>query len=225
VWVMEFACGDHRLIFKEHLRTCHHVTINLFRNNSNKKIIAKSNMAKTESSFCHIEELLQKRVKDSAFAICQPNTDPNIRATLEQIQKLYILKLREIELIRLTSQIFTISVSYEFLGNKRIEQRLQLLDNAQQQGQQLLQTWTQSPLNVENEQSCVERLQQTLSLCAQLRQDLLALKTVTPKHISMSKAAQELLDTFNALPDVGGFTAGFKKLEDEYFRLQAESVR
>ncbi len=31
---MEFACGDHRLIFKEHLRTCHHVTINLFRNNS-----------------------------------------------------------------------------------------------------------------------------------------------------------------------------------------------
>ncbi|GAK52852.1 hypothetical protein U14_04109 [Candidatus Moduliflexus flocculans] len=70
-----------------------------------------------------------------------------------------------------------------------------------------------------------------MTTCDQLRQDLLDLKTAlavgdisafSKEEQRASQTALELLDTFNALPDVGGFTAGFKKLEDEYFRLQSE---
>ena len=150
---------------------------------------------------------------------------------LERKGERYAGKLREIELIRWSNQLSPLISRYTQIAYAEVNQRLQRLDNAQQQGRHLLQTWTQTLLTGEDGQRCVERLQQALSGCDQLRQDLLDMKTAAAiQGVSAFDQEQpaaphpglDALDVFNALPDVGLFTEGFKKLEEEYFRLQGE---
>ena len=142
----------------------------------------------------------------------------------------YTEKLREIELIRWGNQLSPLLSHSPNLTEQQTTERLETLGKIRTQGQQLAQAWKQTPL-VDEETRCAARLNQALNNCDQLRQDLLDLKTAlavgdisafSKEEQRASQTALELLDTFNALPDVGGFTAGFKKLEDEYFRLQSE---
>ena len=151
-------------------------------------------------------------------------------AELSRQRDRYTEKLREIELIRWSNQLSPILSYSPQLNEQQTMERLELLGNIQTQGQKLAQTWKQTPL-ADEETRCADRLNQALTTCDQLRQDLLDLKTAlavgdisafNKEEQRASQTALELLDTFNALPDVGGFTAGFKKLEDEYFRLQSE---
>ena len=150
-------------------------------------------------------------------------------AELSRQRDRYAGKLREIELIRWSNQLSPMLSHSSQLTEQQATERLNTLSNIQTQGQKLAQTWRQTPLS-DDETRCADRLNQALTTCDQLRQDLLDLKTaLAVGDISAfdgeqrsSEAALELLDLFNALPDVGGFTAGFKKLEDEYFRLQSE---
>ena len=150
-------------------------------------------------------------------------------AELSRQRDRYAGKLREIELIRWSNQLSPLLSHSSQLTEQQATERLNTLSNIQTQGRKLSQTWQQTPL-ADEETRCADRLNQALTTCDQLRQDLLDLKTaLAVGDISAfdgeqrsSEAALELLDLFNALPDVGGFTAGFKKLEDEYFRLQSE---
>ena len=151
-------------------------------------------------------------------------------AELSRQRDRYTEKLREIELIRWSNQLSPLLSHSPQLNEQQATARLDMLGNIQTQGQQLAQTWKQTPL-ADEATRCAERLNQALTTCDQLRQDLLDLKTAlavgdisafNKEEQRASQTALELLDTFNALPDVGGFTAGFKKLEDEYFRLQSE---
>ena len=151
-------------------------------------------------------------------------------AELSRQRDRYTGKLREIELIRWSNQLLPLLSHSPQLSEQQTTERLELLGDIQTQGQKLAQTWRQTPL-ADEETRCADRLNQALTTCDQLRQDLLDLKTAlavgdisafSKEEQRASQTALELLDTFNALPDVGGFTAGFKKLEDEYFRLQSE---
>ena len=151
-------------------------------------------------------------------------------AELSRQRDRYNGKLREIELIRWSNQLSPLLSHSPHLTEQQAQERLEMLGKIQMQGQQLAQTWKQTPL-ADEETHCADRLNQALTTCDQLRQDLLDLKTAlavgdisafNKEEQRASQTALELLDTFNALPDVGGFTAGFKKLEDEYFRLQSE---
>ena len=151
-------------------------------------------------------------------------------AELSRQRDRYAEKLREIELIRWSNQLSPLLSHSPHLTEQQAQERLEMLGKIQTQGRRLAQTWQQTPL-ADEETRCAERLGQALSTCDQLRQDLLDLKTAlavgdisafNKEEQRASQTALELLDTFNALPDVGGFTAGFKKLEDEYFRLQSE---
>ena len=151
-------------------------------------------------------------------------------AELSRQRDRYTGKLREIELIRWSNQLLPLLSHSPQLSEQQTTERLELLGDIQTQGQKLAQTWRQTPL-ADEETRCADRLNQALTTCDQLRQDLLDLKTAlavgdisafNKEEQRASQTALELLDTFNALPDVGGFTAGFKKLEDEYLRLQSE---
>ena len=151
-------------------------------------------------------------------------------AELSRQRDRYTGKLHEIELIRWSNQLSPLLSHSPQLNEQQTTERLNTLSNIQTQGQKLAQTWQQTPL-ADEETRCADRLNQALATCDQLRQDLLDLKTAlavgdisafSKEEQRASQTALELLDTFNALPDVGGFTAGFKKLEDEYFRLQSE---
>ena len=151
-------------------------------------------------------------------------------AELSRQRDRYAEKLREIELIRWSNELSPLLSHSPQLTEQQAAERLNALSNIQAQGQKLAQTWQQTPL-ADEETRCADRLNQALTTCDQLRQDLLDLKTAlavgdisafNKEEQRASQTALELLDTFNALPDVGGFTAGFKKLEDEYLRLQSE---
>ena len=151
-------------------------------------------------------------------------------AELSRQRDRYDEKLREIELIRWSNQLSPLLSHSPQLNEQQATERLNTLSEIQTKGQKLAQTWQQTPL-ADEETRCADRLNQALTTCDQLRQDLLDLKTAlavgdisafNKEEQRASQTALELLDTFNALPDVGGFTAGFKKLEDEYFRLQSE---
>ena len=151
-------------------------------------------------------------------------------AELPHQRNRYFEKLREIELIRWSNQLSPLLSHSPNLTEQQTTERLEMLDKIRTQGQQLAQIWEEDPL-ADEETRCADRLNQALTTCDQLRQDLLDLKTAlavgdisafNKEEQRASQTALELLDTFNALPDVGGFTAGFKKLEDEYFRLQSE---
>ena len=151
-------------------------------------------------------------------------------AELSRQRDRYTGKLREIELIRWSNQLSPLLSYSPQLTEQQATNRLYTLSNIQTQGQKLAQIWKQTPL-ADEETRCAEHLNQALTTCDQLRQDLLDLKTAlavgdisafSKEEQRASQTALELLDTFNALPDVGGFTAGFKKLEDEYLRLQSE---
>ncbi len=151
-------------------------------------------------------------------------------AELSRQRDRYTGKLREIELIRWSNQLSPLLGHSPQLNEQQTTERLNTLSEIQTKGQKLAQTWKQAPL-ADEETRCADRLNQALTTCDQLRQDLLDLKTAlavgdisafNKEEQRASQTALELLDTFNAMPDVGGFTAGFKKLEDEYFRLQSE---
>ena len=115
------------------------------------------------------------------------------------------------------------------LTQQQVEERLDLLNRLYDQGQNLAQNWEQSSLN-NDKQIYLKRLKQALKSCEHLLQDLLDLKTaLAVDHISafgeeqrISETTSGALEIFNALPDVGGFSEGFNKLENEYYRLQSE---
>ena len=161
-------------------------------------------------------------------------------AELPRKRERYAEKLREIELIRWINQLSPFLSYSRQLTEQQVTERLELLNELQTQGQQLAQEWELALLT--DNSDCIERLRQALASCEQLRRNLFDLKTalvedkldlktalvvgdislIDKEEQSISEAALELQDMFNAMPDVGGFTAGFKKLEDEYFRLQSE---
>ena len=133
-------------------------------------------------------------------------------------------------MIRWSNQLSPLLSHSPQLNEQQATERLNTLSDIQTKGHKLAQKWKDDPL-ADEETRCADRLNQALATCDQLRQDLLDLKTAlavgdisafNKEEQRASQTALELLDTFNALPDVGGFTAGFKKLEDEYFRLQSE---
>ena len=202
------------------------------------------------AGFCQNENLIEQRLADivkkelkirQVMRELQRQGDPQrnrIRfqaldkgaAELSRQRDRYTEKLREIELIRWSNQLSPILNYSPQLNEKQATERLNTLSDIQTKGHKLAQKWKEDPL-ADEETRCADRLNQALTTCDQLRQDLLDLKTAlavgdisafSKEEQRASQTALELLDTFNALPDVGGFTAGFKKLEDEYLRLQSE---
>ncbi len=99
----------------------------------------------------------------------------------------------------------------------------------------MLEKWASLELaqSTSEGERCISMLQKALETLEIVRQDLVAghaalltnnVSLFEKKSLALDVSHEALsqIDVFNTLPDVNTFSFGFKKLEDEYFRLKAE---
>ena len=163
----------------------------------------------------------------------------------------YIVKRREIELIRWQNQLAQLVQSSRSIENlEQCSYCLKNISRFQKEGNDLLNKWS-AEIPVEEilrkkkfksieekfpeSKEISDRLNASLATCEKIRQDLLAKRAAllaaqqaspleAPKiEASFQRTAHlESINVFNILPDLGAFSAGFDELEREYFHLKAE---
>ena len=155
-------------------------------------------------------------------------------AVLQDQSNRYKSAIWELELVRWHNKLKPVIDNMNYLTDEKCEQYLNELVEIQSQGNLILQRWEQTDIAFTVQcQTNIKRLRQALSTCEKMRgefrakQAALVLKEINP--IERTKPVDLLsnqvitdINIFNVLPDVDMFSSGFKELENEYFRIQAE---